>query len=173
MTQRHGKTRRQATTRYKDETIQHRDDVVVNAHVHLHHRTIYESIWIMSRAQTIWIERCMGWFGLALPASVPAPMKIMWMNFGFAGFLWCKACAMLMPFNWFRLKESRMWERNERFQFYTVIKGQSILRKLRIEIYELYMYGSSVSKLCLCHESIQAECIYDPDHMISSFISNR
>jgi hypothetical protein len=29
----------------------------------------------------------MGWFGLALPASVPAPMKIMWMNFGFAGFL--------------------------------------------------------------------------------------
>jgi hypothetical protein len=28
----------------------------------------------------------MRWFWLALPASVPAPMKIMRVNFGFAGF---------------------------------------------------------------------------------------
>ena len=41
-------TRHEATKRREEATIWQRDDVVVNAHVHLHHHTIYESIWIMS-----------------------------------------------------------------------------------------------------------------------------
>ena len=56
---------------------------------------------VLAGAQTIWIERCVLWFRPVSSASAPAPMKIIRMNFGFAGFLWCHACAIFMPFNSF------------------------------------------------------------------------
>ena len=53
-------------------------------------------------AQTIWNGRRMLWFRQESSASKPARMKIMRMNFLFAGFLWCHAYAILMPLNWFQ-----------------------------------------------------------------------
>ena len=79
---------------------------------------------IWAGAQTIWTGKRMLWFRLALPAKVPAPMKIIRMNFNFAGFLWCHACAVLMPFNRFRFKNKIPNVRTQqRFQFYTVIRN--------------------------------------------------
>ena len=99
-------------------------------------------------AQTIWIGRRVLWVRLALSASVPAPMKTMWMNFGFVGFLWCHVHKnKLMPFN----PVLSWWQCIWGYQYDPLVAGPAILGIFK---FVFIFVGDDGNQNCFCFRCV-------------------